>query len=237
MKFTEATNKNGLLQDVDFFCGSTSATYPTLDKTRNINQAYHNVALLIWQSDHTWNWDDVNQADEAKASRTMANASATYVIPTTAFEIKGVEIKDANGDYHKLKPIKYEDITMSIEEYMATPNMPREYLLDGNIIRLFPPPATSNVTLSSGMVLRISRVATEFTSGSSTEPGFPQPFHRILSISAALDFMEGDNPKRNMLIMMRDRIEKGLVRFYSKRAYEVRTIIKPRGKKRARQYR
>jgi len=37
--------------DIDFLCGSTSATYLDADKIRNVNIAYQDVARVIWESD------------------------------------------------------------------------------------------------------------------------------------------------------------------------------------------
>ena len=235
MQFTNVTAKSGLTEDVDFLCGSTTASYPTLDKLRNINAAYHDVARLIWDSDGIWQYDDSNATDLPKATRTMSNASADYLVPTTAMRIEGVEVKDNGSVWHKLKPIDYHDIIGSPEEYYKSAGLPKYYDLEGNSIRLFPPPGTGAVTMTSGLCVRLSRNVSEFTSASTTSPGFPVAFHRLLSVAAALDF-EKDTQQRTLLIHMKDRLEKGLVRFYSKRGAEMKTRIKPYGKKRWRQY-
>ncbi len=236
MEFSLTGSKQGLIQDIDFLCGSNSANFPLADKTRCINVAYQNVATLIWDSDGTWNYDDSNATSLPKVTRTLGNASATYQVPTTAMRIKGVEIKSTAGTWSKLAPIDYHDLTESPEEFLGTAGTPLYYDLDGNYIRLFPLPVSTSVTLSSGMCVRISRDVTEFTSASTTgAPGFATAFHRILSVAAALDF-EKDNQQRTLLLQMKDRLEKGLIKFYSKRGEELKTRIKPFGKKRWRQY-
>ena len=230
-------NISTLKDDVNFLCGSTSASYPDSDKIRNINVAYHTVATLIWESDGTWNYDDANNTDTPKATRTLGNASATYIVPTTALRIEGVEIKDNQGNWSRLKPISYHDIDGSPEEYYDTPGLPIQYQLEGNEIRLFPAPASGSVTLSSGMMVRLSRAVTEFaTSASTTTPGFAAPFHRILSYAATLDFLTDPND-RNWVAAQKQRLEQGLIRFYSKRGEDFKTRILPAGKKRWRQYR
>jgi len=235
MQFKYATDKSSLCDDVDFLCKSTSASYPILDKLRNVNQAYHDTARLIWQSSDDWNWDDTNQAGLPVAYRTLANASATYLLPTTAFSIEGVEVKDGNSNWLKLAFKDFHDIGISPEEYLSGEGVPEYYDLDGSYVRLFPPPASGSVTVASGLCLRLSRDVTEFTSASTASPGFPAPFHRILSVATALDF-EQDPKQRELLIFMKNRLEKGLSKFFAHRATESPNKIYPQGKRQWRQY-
>jgi hypothetical protein len=114
--------------------------------------------------------------------------------------------------------------------------MPIYYDLIGNYINLYPTPATTYVTESSGMAVYVDRDVTLFTSASTTAcPGFASQFHRILSLGAALDF-EQDVNKRNLFIAEKQQLSEGLKRFYSTRSIEGRTEIKPSGKKYKRQY-
>ena len=229
-------NIQTLDQDVHFLCGSTSASYPVADIRRNMNVAYQDIARLIWESDGTWSFDDANNTDLPVAYRTIANASATYLIPTTALRVEGVEIKDGNANWVKLNPLSYHDFTISPEEYLTGGGTPIYYMLEGTQITLFPAPATGDVTMSSGMAVRLSRAVTEFaTTATTSTPGFATAFHRILSLAAAIDFVQ-DNNQRQFLAVQKDRLEKGMAKFYSKRGAEYKTQIKPAGKKRWGQY-
>jgi len=225
-----------IVSDIDFICGSTSATYLTGDKERNINNAYHGTAITIWESDGAWNFDDSNNTDAPIATRTMGDASATYLVPTTAIQIRQVEVKDNQGDWFKLVLKNYEDLTQSPEEYYSSAGLPRYYSLVGNEIRLFPPPSASSTTLTSGLAVRLSRDVTELRiSATTTTPGIPTAFHKILSYAASLDFLQ-DNKQREFLMLQKDRLNRSMVRFYAKRGWEVRSNIKPRGKRFWRQY-
>lgn len=229
-------NVTNLKADINFLCGATSATYSDADKMRNVNVAYQDVARMIWESDSTYSWDDSNNTTGPVAYRTIANASASYVIPTTALRIRGVEVKDSSGQWLKLKPVSLFDLGVSPENYMTGVSTPIQYMVEGNEIRLFPAPGTGYVTMSSGMAVRLSRAVTELaTSATTTEPGFPTNFHRILSLAASVDFTQDEN-QRNFLLKQKDRLEKGLANFYSHRAVEYKTRITPVGKKRWRQY-
>ena len=226
-----------LKSDVNFLCGCTSATYLDADKVRNMNIAYHDVARVIWESDGTWNYDVGNNTDLPIAYRTIANASATYAIPTTAIRVEQVEIKNADGNWSKLKPINYHDLSISPEEFLSGTGLPIYYSLEGTQITLFPSPGTGFVTTSSGLAVRLSRSVTEIaTTADSYTPGFVAPFHRILSYAAALDF-EQNNQKKQWLAGQKQRLEQGLRTFYSKRGAEFKTKIKPATKRRWKQYR
>ena len=237
MQFSDVTNNQGILQDIDFLAGTTSASYPTKDKTRNINIAYHDVTRLIWECADDWNYDDANATDLPKVLRTLGQASASYQIPTTAQKIERIEIQDANNNWIKLEPIDYSDINVALDEYRGTASQPTHYDLVGNYITLYPAPSSAYVTLSSGMALRVARNVTEFATTATTEvPGFATQFHRLLSIGASLDF-EKDASSRNLLLQMQDRLQKGLRKMYSSREVEKRVELKPRSKSRWRQYR
>ncbi len=223
--------------DTHFLAGSTSATYWAANMVRNINIEYSDVCRLIWESDGTWNFDDSNNGTAPVAYRTVANASASYTVPTTAMRIEAIEIKDNTGTWQKLKPITLAELTVSPENYLTGGGIPTQYMLEGNEIRLFPPPGTGSVTMSSGMAVRLSREVTLFgVSATSTVPGFgPSVFHRLLSCAAALDFTQDEN-QRKYLQMMKSRLENGLIRFYSKRADELRASIQPSGRRRWQKY-
>lgn len=229
-------NVTTLDQDVDFLCGSTSATYSPTNKRRNQNIAYQEVAVTIWESDDTWHYDDSNNTDAPVAYRTIANASASYLVPTTAIRIEGVEVKDANSIWHKLPLFSMEDLTISPEEYLKGTGMPVKAAIRGNEIRLFPAPGTGYTTMASGMAVRLSRAVTELPVTATTSlPGFVSAFHRILSLSAAIDFIR-DPEERKSLIFQKDRLMKGLTRFYARRNDGVQSSVKPATKKRWRTY-
>ncbi len=229
-------NIQTIKSDIDFLCGSTSATYTDTNKIRNVNVAYNDVARLIWESEGAWAFDDSNNTDSPVATRTMAHASATYLVPTTAIRIEGVEIKDNASYWHKLLPIAFADFTIAPEQFLTGNGLPIYYQLEGNEITFYPAPASASVTLTSGMKVRLARNVTEFpVTATTTSPGFPTSFHRILSYAAAIDFTQ-DNTQRQFLVQQRARLEKGLMTYFSKRGLEYKTRILPAGQKRWKLY-
>jgi hypothetical protein len=236
MEFHNFVNKQGLVDDVLFLCQTTTAAYPVTHITRNINQAYHDVTRLIWESSDTWQYDDTNKGDIPKILTTLTSGTSFYAIPTTAQKIQRVEIKDSVGNWVKLKQVDYSDIGIAMPEYYENSGLPVVYDLVGNYINLYPPPGTNEVTLTSGMATYVDRDVTEFTTASTTTvPGFAPQFHRLLSLQAALDFIQ-DPSQRSLFLGEKQQLSEGLKRFYNSRSVEGRTEIKPAGKRHKRQY-
>lgn len=218
--------------DIDFLCGSTSATYSDTNKIRNVNIAYRDVARVIWESDGGWKYDDSNATTLPKAHCTMVHNQQDYTLPTTALAVNRVEIMDGGGNWVKLNPLDPQDVRTGLPEYLGgSGGTPVAYELVGNSVLLYPTPLSSSVTLTNGLMVYVDRDITSIaTSATTTEPGFAAPFHRILSYAASIDFTQDAN-QRQFLAVQKDRLERGLVRFYSKRAPEVKTKIKPGGRK------
>jgi hypothetical protein len=145
--------------------------------------------------------------------------------------VRGVEIRDAGGDWHKLAPITYEEIIGSPEEYLTGVGLPVRYTLEGTEIRTFPAPGTGFVTMSSGMAVRLSRASSEpAVTATTTEPGFATAFHRILSYGAAIDFTQ-EKEQRDFLLAQKLRLQNGLTKFYGKWAPQFKPKVRPTTKR------
>ena len=229
-------NFSQITTDIDFLCGSTSASYPLVDKTRNVNISYNDVARLVWESAGGWQYDDTNATTLPIATATLVHSQQDYSLPSTAQRLERVEVKDSVGNWHKVEYMDVHDITIASNEYKESDGLPVYYDILGRSILLYPAPHSASVTLTNGLQIYVNRNVTEFpTTATTTEPGFAIPFHRILSYAAAIDFIQDENQRRH-LIIQKDRLEKGMVRFYSKRPVEGKSQIKPATKKRWRQY-
>jgi len=110
MEFSNSVNKAGLVEDIDFLCQTTTASYPLSDKVRNINNAYMNVNRLIWEVAEGWQYDDSNKTDLPIATTTLVHNQKNYTIPSTAQRVQRVEIKDNDGNWTLLSQIDVNDM-------------------------------------------------------------------------------------------------------------------------------
>jgi hypothetical protein len=226
-------NISQIKSDIDFLCGSTSATYPDADKIRNINIHYQDVARLIWESASGWQFDDSNATTLPLVKTTMDHGQQDYSLPATTQRIESVIVKDSNGNWTKLRPFDIHDTEIALPEYYETPGLPLYYDVVGRSIMLYPKPSSAYATLASGLGVYINREVTEFplTAGTGAVPGFASSFHRILSYATALDFVQDSNA-RQFLAQQKAQMEEAMTRFYSKRGVESKSTIKPATRKR-----
>ena len=229
-------NITNIKSDIDFLCGSTSATYPDADKIRNINISYADTARLIWESAGGWQFDDSNATTLPIARTTMVHSQQDYSLPTDAQRLEEVVVKDSSGNWNKLKRFDIHDASIAPEEYLETAGLPLYYDTIGRSIMLYPKPSSGYCTLASGLGVYVNRDVTEFATTASTEiPGFAKPFHRILAYATAMDFTRDDGQKQ-FCAAQKDRLEKGMIKFYSRREVEGGGKIKPASKRSWRQF-
>ena len=227
-----ATDRLGLVEDTLYLCGlptvsASYSSYALVDITRNINNAYLDTVRKIWSAAAGWQFDDSGKTTLPVGYTTIVHNQQDYSLPTDAQRVARVEVKNSDGNFELLKQIDIHDIDKdSMSEWLETPGMPLYYDIVGRSIMLYPTPTSADCTLASGIAVYVDREPTLFTSGSTTtEPGFASPFHRILSHAAALDFEE-DPQKRAYLLREKERLEAGMIQFYSKRNVERKANIR-----------
>ena len=227
------------MQDLDFLVGSDNNNYPIADKTRNINNALHDVTQIIWGSQDGWFFDDSGRTDYPRLLVNLTHGTQDYrvaAISTILGHIKRIEVKDVGSDFRKLKEKDLSEIGIAKDEYYSQDTLPIWYDLDGGYITLYPTPSSAFTTLASGMAVYFSRDAIEFaTSATTATPGFATQFHKILSLSAAIDF-ERDATQRASFRRMKLRLEDGLKSFYGSRNIERKVRMTPMNQRRWKQY-
>jgi len=194
MVFNNTTSKeDSLYHDTLFHLGlpsSDTTTFPVdPDFTRSANYWTRRAATLILKADKEWNYDDSNNSDLPVLEATLVDGQSDYSLPATVFQLLGVSVKDSGGNWHKLEPISNAEIPGDPAEHYSTSGLPRFYEARGYSIYLYPPAASSSVTLTDGLKIFLTRDIDPFAVSDTTkEPGFPRQFHRYVSYGAALDF-------------------------------------------------
>jgi len=203
-------------------CDADSTSYPDAVLLRRVNQKYEEIVGKLIQTDGTWDFDDSNYTDLPIGTTTLVNGQQDYSFDVRFLNVIAVEVKDANGEWHKLSPIDKQTHEGSISQYQTTAGMPVEYDKVGESIFLYPAPATGSVTLAAGLKIHYQRTASIFTSAEVTTgtktPGFASPWHMILAYSAAIPFCM--TYKKDRVVMYQNKViemENDLLAFYSDR--------------------
>lgn len=218
MVFSDTTTKQGIIEEIDFICGSDLNTYPIADKTRNVNRAYDRVISLIFQAQGKWQWDDTNQTDLPSATTNVVSGQLDYALDSAHLNIDKVMIKDNGGNWTVLRPFDITD--PEINGYlMGNPSSgtPLRYDMRANSIILYPTP---NYASTSGLKIFFERPSTYFVSSDTTKsPGFASIFHRFLSNSASYDYAFSKGIK-DLAISIKNEInilEQSIQKFYAQR--------------------
>jgi len=160
---------------------------------RSANQYNQRLGFYAWHNYGEWNFDDSNQTTLPEATTDLVDAQGDYAIPSTALDIKRVAVKDNEGNWADLSELRFNDIRDNMDEFYEVDGFPSYWYRNGNSIILKPAPATADVTLTAGLKVWTDRESVEFTlTATSTEPGFPVAFHRLISYGSAIDFAQAN---------------------------------------------
>jgi len=237
MVFNDISNKSGMIQECETWLfgsdyGSISGNTNNLATfTRLINSGVDQTETEIMKVDGNWQWDDKNHGDKPSATTTLVNGQADYTLDMSHMKVIGVEVKDSDGNYRPISPIDYTEIRKSgttESEFFETDAMPVYYDLKGDILTLFPAPATGQVTMSAGLRIVFQREADYFTSSDTTkELGIPRIFHDVPVLFACAKYAKANSmgDKARELDAELTRRVKDLKEFFTKRNLEGNKII------------
>jgi hypothetical protein len=162
-----------------------STTITKEDFIQSANVWYRDINEWIWKNQNTWQFDDSNYDKLPIGKADIVDDKQEYTLPTSVFDIKGVEILDKNGDKVLLHPVDKLDSQMDIH---GEKGLPQYYSLVSNVLRLYPKPDASEVTLDDGLLIYAQRDIDQFEVTDSTkEPGIPAQFHDIIAMGVARD--------------------------------------------------
>lgn len=205
MVYSDTTSKNGLLQDCEFLTGLgdaaiTGNTTRKAQFTSLLNRHYHDFVVQLMLASGWQEFDDPNHGDRGFVKTYNLSANTEYVtVPASdkVLRVRRVEITYDGSVWQVASPLKRGQISEAtstqsdIAQTFSTANP--FYSFEGNYIYLYPVP-TSAVT--GGLKVWVVREIDEFTTSDTTqEPGFPEPFHRYLSVCSSLDWLAVNKPK------------------------------------------
>lgn len=239
MQFYDATNKRAICQKIDRLCDTDDTSYPRLNKTAEVNDAYEQVIGWIINADGTWQWDDTNQTDFPIGTYTLVDSQSKYSFNDKFLQLEEVQILDVNGTYNIIQPIDQKEFSKytPLSEEFETDGRPGYYdKVSDDTIELFPAPDNGvNVTLASGLKIKFKRTGVMFTPVSTTAadatvPGIPSPFQEILAYMASIPYCVTYKQDRVGVYEQKvAQIRKDLMKHYSHREKDKRKRITTSG--------
>lgn len=239
MQFNDTTNLSGAIQQCESWLfgsdyGAISGNTTLLKKFADlINHGLDQTTIEIIKSDGVWKYEDRNNTDLPIGRATLLNGIGNYELDSSHLKVIGVEVKDSNGNYYPITQVDYSDIRLSGQsdtEFFSTSGKPMYYDIDGQVLKLYPAPATSSVTLSEGLRVLHQREPNYFTSTDTTkELGVPKMFTSLPVLFACKKYA-----KQNGMAEKAREIDNEIIReitnikdFFSKRNVDKRLSIKP----------
>jgi len=240
MDFSNTTSKSGLLQDCEFWCGFDDAGITgnaTLKAqfTGRLNDWYHKVVTMILAAQDAWDWDDTNKTNYPVATTPLVASQRDYTFPTSLkiLKIKRVDVTYDGSTYYKVEPFDSSetglglgnDTTVDARFSKTSPF----YDLKSTSIWLYPMASAADVTAGGKLRIEFFREPTEFTTSDTTaEPGFDEPFHRMLSLGASLDYCVRQSlPQKNDLAALLKDYEERLRLYYGRKDQDTNPQLKP----------
>jgi hypothetical protein len=227
MQFSDTTDYNGLIQDIDFLLfgdGSTfNSVYSLKDRTRNINIAYDEVVSELFKADPNFMWDDFTNADFPIATVDLEANQDHYTVPDASLVVHRVRIKNRDGKFVTLTPKLRRELSDTDLRATGTPST--YYKIDN---AFFPIPVPDYGS-SGGVELEFQRGANHFESTDTTQsPGFNPQFHQFLSVGAAMRYAvaNGMKEKLSQLSAEKERIRAAIREHYERRSPDDRTRLR-----------
>ena len=204
MQFSDTTNKNGIIQNVESLCnlsdgGITGNTTLFYKITGYVNNAYNKVAIALLQADKRWKWDDFNYTDFPRGAATLVSGQKDYTLPAattsgnaaTLLGVHKIAVFDKNSTPQEIVLKLTDRSEASLNNQYPDSGLPTVYKLIGNSIKMWPAPDNNvTVTLASGLIVYFGRTPTQFTTSStSAQPGFAGAYHELLQLDAAAQYL------------------------------------------------
>jgi hypothetical protein len=236
MIWSDTTGKTGLVEDIDFICGTDATSYPLQDKARNANRWYYKAVVAGIKANRKWQYDDSNQSSLPISTTTLVDGQNDYELPTNLIKLEAVEVKDSAGVWHRLKHIDFADMPVSITDFQTTSGMPQYYDIVGDSLWLEAAPSSIQVTLVAGLKIYYSREFVGMVYSTTTaEPGLPESAHRILSLGASYDWLSthSESTKATAIRAEITQLMNEYTNLNADRDEEVKKSIKPKHNQRS----
>jgi hypothetical protein len=216
-QFSNTTDKNGLIQKFEFWArlpdGEVTGTL-LKQVTDRINAAFENIMPILLSYSDFIRWDDYNHSDEPIGYVNIVSGTNAYKFSEDSnsldiLNLSKVRIKQSATatDYVELDMMKLDDpdVAEAMSPSSSNSGIPTRFLENAGKIYFDVDP---DYNATNGIELFFQREQSYFVSTDTTkEPGIPKPFHELLALYAALDYVSVQRPTdTNTLTIISDRI-------------------------------
>lgn len=238
MVFSDTTNKNGIIQQIEASTNLGDAAITgnaTLFSqiTAQVNNYYSKATNIIISSSGVWRWDDTSHTDLPSAVTDLVSGQSDYnVLVATPdstqdwLQVVGVNVKDSGGKWYKLFYKSNKSFSQPKRERDVTSGQPYSYYFEGTQVFL---DAEPNYNSTGGLEILFNRAPLYFATTDTTKrPGFNTLFHEYLVLGPTYWWEKtkkvGDPEQTKRDIM---EIEKEFGSFYNNRnKYEPTRVIR-----------
>jgi hypothetical protein len=230
--FSDSATKAGLCELIDDIVGTNTASYPLIQKARDINLAQDAFLAIALQAGGKWQVDDSGHTKDPILTTDLVSGQRDYHFTVDEqsnliLDIYRVMVATSAGVFYDLTPVDQqsrEDGVSMVDGLNAT-STPTQYDKTANGIYLDPIP---NYDYTSGLKLFINREAYYFVAGDDTrKPGFVGLFHEYFAIAAAYRYAT-----RHGLAIIKQLqsdillMEQKIADYYGQRAKDERPVLK-----------
>ncbi len=225
MVFSDSSGKQGIVEAIDFYVSTDSTSYPTAQKTRNINRWYGIVVSWILEANSRWQWDDTNHTDLPIGTTDIVSGQRDYAVLSASpsaskdyLKVLKVLVKDSSGNWVELQPFDSQDpeARSYLENNSSNSGTPTRYdFIYSSLIFDVAPDYNS----TGGIKVYFQRSPDYFNASDTTQaPGFATQFHNVLALGGAYDFAVAKSlSQANTLRQEIEVVKDSLTDFYSHR--------------------
>jgi hypothetical protein len=218
MQLSDSTNKNGLIQECEFWTklgdGAISGNALLLKQFVNrLNRSYDRLMPLLLSRGDTMRWDDtVNHTKHPVATFNITSGTGDYQFLSdeqgnSILNIVALHIlpSSSSTEYQELRTLTLDDPRANRAMYPnpSAVGVPSAYVERNSTIFFDVVP---NYSATAGGKLFFERSPSYFSASTLTQtPGIPEAFHPLLALYAALDWNIVNIPTNQVLIVQLQR--------------------------------
>ena len=107
MKLSNKLTQDGVFEEIDRICGTTTSNFSIEEKTAKVNTALDHYLSIAFKADNRWNFDDINESSPPIDEQNIVSGTNRYKLSDFTEKIHNlirVEILNSSGEGKYLTP-------------------------------------------------------------------------------------------------------------------------------------